>query len=229
MADSLTTRVGRLISGSFSALVDAVENASPEIVLEQAVRELDGAVDDIREDLGRIVANKHLATKRLAEKNGQHEDLSKKIEIALKENREDLAEAAVSSQLDIEAQIPVLENTISECSDQEKELNGYISALHAKKREMQEDLRAFVASRGDASSPPSSGVTNPTAGAKGSAAAEKAVSAFDRVLEKHTGLSGPGNMDLSNAQDLVELEKLSRQNRIRERLTAIKSGRSTEA
>ena len=54
-----------------------------------------------------------------------------------------LAEAAIAQQLDIEAQIPVLEATIADSGSKEKELEGYITALQAKKREMQDELRLY--------------------------------------------------------------------------------------
>ena len=129
MTDTIATRVGRIISGSVNALLDAVEGAAPEAIMEQAIREIDLAIDDVREELGRASAAKHLANKRLAEKNAAHEDLAGKIEIALDQNREDLAQAAVESQLDIEAQMPVLEQTIIGCQEREKELEGFIAAL----------------------------------------------------------------------------------------------------
>ena len=52
MAETLASRVGRLISGTANSLVDAIENAAPEIVMEQALREIDQAIDDVRAELG---------------------------------------------------------------------------------------------------------------------------------------------------------------------------------
>ena len=63
--------------------------------------------------------------------------------MALTNERDDLAEAAVSNQLDIEAQIPILEHTITECGENERELEGYITALQAKKREMKDELKVY--------------------------------------------------------------------------------------
>ena len=40
MKERLIKRVGRIISGSFNAVVDAIENAAPETVMEQALREM---------------------------------------------------------------------------------------------------------------------------------------------------------------------------------------------
>ena len=43
MNESIANRVGRIVSGSLNALVDAVENAAPETVLKEAIREIDSA------------------------------------------------------------------------------------------------------------------------------------------------------------------------------------------
>ena len=67
MNESITSRVARLMSGSVNALVDAVENASPELVMEQAIREVDSAIADTQAELGQQIAQKHLASKKLIE------------------------------------------------------------------------------------------------------------------------------------------------------------------
>ena len=225
MKESLTNRVGRLISGSFNALIDAVENAVPETVMEEAIREIDGAIDDVRAELGRVVANKHLANTRLMEENRKYETLAENIELAVKESRDDLAEAAIAQQLDIEAQIPVLETTITEGNNKEKELESYISALQAKKREMQDDLRQYRESMSEASAVTSGGPQSATAkGSNVGANVEKASSAFDRILEKATGMSASrSSTDDKTAAKVAELEELAQKNRVQERLAAIKS------
>ena len=229
MKERLINRIGRIISGSFNSLVDAIENAAPETVMEEAIREIDAATDDVRAELGRVIANKHLASNRLMAENKDHEDLSDKIELALQNSREDLAEAAVARQLDIEAQIPVLEATIKDCADQEKELEGYISALLAKKRQMQEELREYKQSRADMAT-----TNEPGTAASGEATdvdrrVRGAQSAFERILEKATGIPGaPGSSDRRTATKLAELESMSHKNKIQERLVAIKSKMENE-
>ena len=158
------------------------------------------------------------------EENRKHEDLSEKIELAVKEERDDLAEAAISQQIDIEAQIPILEATINDCGSNEKELEGYITALQAKKREMKEELRQFrdsmkesiisSSASSDAGGEVSSGVERTVA---------KAESAFERIAEKATGVPAGGRTaDRQTATKLAELEEIARKNRIQERLAAIK-------
>lgn len=223
MKESLAGRVGRIISGSANALISAVENAAPEVVLEEIIREIDGAIDDVRTELGRQLAAKHLANNRLMEENRAHDELSEQIATAVAEGRDDLAEAGISRQLDIEAQIPILERAIAEAGDKERELEGYAQALLARKREMREELKRLAAARAESSSVAIGG-----AGAANSTVASrvaKAEAAFDRILEKQSGLGGGrATPDAANAAKLAELEELTRNNRIKERLAAVKAG-----
>ena len=55
--------------------------------------------------------------------------------LPLTAGRDDLAEAGIAEQMDIEARLPILENTIADCAAQEKELEGFIAALQAKTRD----------------------------------------------------------------------------------------------
>jgi len=225
MKESLSSRVGRIVSGSVNALIDAVENAAPELVLEEVIREVDGAIDEVRAEMGKAAATKHLANTRLMEENRRHDALAEQIQTAVAAGRDDLAEAGIARQLDIEAQIPVLEKAIAEAGDKERELEGYIQALQAKRREMKEELARLSEMRRESSA--TQATTGPAGSAGGSGAAHKvakAESAFDRIMEKQTGLGGgvatPGAGD---AAKLAELEALTHNIRIQERLAALKA------
>ena len=227
MTVNLSNRVGRIISGGFNMLVDAVEDAAPEAVMEQAIREIDGAMEEVRTELGRTIAGKHLANTRLQEENTKHEDLAGQIELAVSEGRDELAEIAIAQQIDIEAQIPVLERTITLGSETEHELEGYLSALHAKRREMEDELRTFRASQRQSAQPSAEGIPG-SGGSAGNTAIDRKVrmasSVFDRVSERASGVpSGTRANDLKAASQLAELHDLARQNRVRERLAAIKA------
>ncbi len=224
MKEKITGRVSRIISGGFNALLDAVENTAPEAVMEQALREIDDAIAEVRNELGKEIANKHMANSRLIQVNGKCEDLAEKIELAVEQNRDDLAEIAISQQLDIEAQIPILEIQIADLSSSEKELEGYIAALKGKKGEMKEDLRLFKASRKEAKVSASGKTVNKEGSIENKVS--KAESAFGRVLENSTGVtSGSGAADRNTAAAMKELEDMSKKNRIQERLAAIKGKR----
>ncbi|MDH3763420.1 MAG: PspA/IM30 family protein, partial [Gammaproteobacteria bacterium] len=111
--------------------------------------------------------------------------------------------------------------------NQEKELEGYISALQARKREMKDDLKKFREARAESDS-----VAAGDTGALASSVAarvSKAELAYERVVENATGLIGRGGTgDREAAVKLSELDDMARKNRVNERLEAIKQRRSQE-
>ena len=223
MTDSLKTRVGRVIAGSVHALLDRIEDQAPEATMEQSLREADAVIDEVRHELGTVSANRHLSQRQHANLNQLHATLSSQIDEAMSAGREDLARAAVARQLDIEAQLPVLETTLAEHARQENELTGFVAALLAKKREMQDALAEFRKSRAAAAA-----TATASAGA-GSAAHRigKVTDAFDRVYERQTGLSGTARQNsLQQAAQLKELDDLVRDNKIAERMAQLKAAKS---
>ena len=220
MSETLSRRVGRLVSGGFHALIDAAENLAPDAVMNESIREIERAVDEVRAELGKVLAQKHLAAKKMADESNRHEAIDANLQAAVAAGRDDLAEAGIAEQMDIEARLPVLENTIADCAAQEKELEGFIAALQAKKREMQQQLQDWRAAQ-------QSMGTGKTAGGNGSDLnriardAEKSGNAFDRVMGRQNSVHS--STDAAQLAKLKELEDLSRNNRITERLAALKA------
>jgi phage shock protein A len=223
MADNIAARVTRIVSGSVHALLDAVEDATPEATMAQAVREVDQVIDEVRAELGKVEAAKHLVTSQLNKLNTESEHLAGQIELAMRQSREDLARAGLEKQINIEDQVPVLQKSLAEQQERGKELEGYITALLAKKREMEQALQEFIAAQASQAAP------GGKAGA-GSARArvDNAGSAFDRVMARQTGLAGLTTAATADAAKLKELQDLQRNNRIDERLAKLKAARQSK-
>ncbi|GAB2891476.1 PspA/IM30 family protein [Microbulbifer echini] len=219
MGEGLIKRISRLISASASALVDTVESSTPHPVMEQAICEIDKAIADVREQLGKVEAAKYLNSKALNDENKRHSALAEQIDIAIKESRDDLAEVAIAKQMDIEVQLPVLEKAIADNDTEMQELNTYISALQGKKREMREQLKEFI----KANEHVANGVSEAGRGTsrKTENQVEQATDAFNRILDRAGVYTSKSGID---ARKLAELEELARGNRIKERLAKIKSG-----
>jgi phage shock protein A len=222
VSESLSSRVKRLVSGTANSIVSSVEAMAPEIVMQEAIREMDRAIDDVRVELGQVLTRQHHASRRLAAEDRRHGELKEQVRIALAEGRDDLAEAGVERLLDIEAQIPVLQEAIAETREAQAELEGYVAALQARKREMQHDLKEFRASRSEAAA--ASAEPGGSAGSGDVARrVDRAGAAFDRVMETAGGIaSGAAAPDRKSAAAQAELEALARRNRVRERLAALK-------
>jgi phage shock protein A len=221
MSDTLRQRVSRVIAGGAHALLDKMEDMAPSAVLEQSVREVEGIADEVRAQLGLTVANRHLAQQQHMHLNKEHEQLGEAIEQALKNGREDLAKSAIARQIDIEAQLPVLESSLAERVAEEKELGGFVDALLGKKREMQAAIMDLEKSREAAST---MGLSTGRAGQTLKSQLQSAQSAFDRTYQRQTGLDTAGRgASLEQSAKLKELGDLVRENKINERLAALKT------
>ena len=115
MSETLSRRVGRLVSGGFHALIDAAENLAPEAVMNESIREIERAVDEVRAELGKVLAQKHLAAKKMADESNRHEAIDANLQAAVDAGRDDLAEAGIAEQMDIEARLPILETPLPMC------------------------------------------------------------------------------------------------------------------
>ncbi len=224
MSETLKARVGRVIAGSVHALLDRIEDQAPEAMMEQSIREAETVIGDVRHELGQVSAHRHLAQQQHASLNGQHAKLAAQIDEALAGGREDLAQAAVVRQIDIEAQLPVLEATLGEQMRQELELQGFVAALLAKRREMQDALSAFRKSRDAVAATASplarGGASNRTAEHR----IDAVMDTFDRIHERQTGLSATARgTSLQQAAQLQELDELVRRNKIAERMASLKA------
>lgn len=218
MNENLTSRVNRLISGSLNSFVDTLEKMAPEMVMEEAIREVDAAVAEVRVELGRVIAKKHLTHARLIEDDRQYQSLNNKIAIALESKRDDLVEAAIAKQIELEAQKMAVESTLKNCSQQEQELQTYIVLLEERRRGMRDELSCLMFSQhGQGSCQNIQGVAVETR-------IDNAEETFNRLLEKQAGINRTSLVaDRSGAIQLAQLEKLSKQDAIQKRLAQLKA------
>jgi phage shock protein A len=212
--------VARVIAGGAHALLDQLEGVAPLAMLEQSVREVQNISDEVRAELGRVVASRHLAQQQHARLNAEHESLNTALQTALAVKRDDLAAPAIARQLDIEAQLPILETSLANFTKEERELSSYVDALLGKRREMDAAILALSQARAEAQrASPNSPSNSSTIAAR-----LDAVSAsFERTYQRAAGI-GPGNAaTLDQAAKLRELAELTRSNKINERLAQLKA------
>ena len=117
MTDTIASRVTRVIGGSVHALLDAVENAAPEAAMAQAIREVDQATDEVRAELGRVEAVKHLANSSLNKLNSHNETLAGQIEIAMAKGDEGLARAGIAKRAEVLCRIETERARRADCAD----------------------------------------------------------------------------------------------------------------
>lgn len=220
MADTIATRVSRIIAGGAHALLDKAEGLAPDAMMAQSIREIDQVIAEVRVDLGKAEAAKHLVLSQMAKLNAEHEKLAEQVETALALDRDDLAGAAIGRQADIEDLLPVLQKSLDEQSERGKEFESYIVALLAKKRELDQVLADYQASLASPAA-----TASPLGASERQMRVEDAASSFGRVLARETGAAPLATGVGADAGKLRDLAEMHRSNRIAERLAAVKAAR----
>ena len=214
MTETLFVRVKRIVSANINDVVDNMEKSQAEIVMKEAIREVEKATEEVRAELGKAMARGHHANNTSEITKKKVAELTEKAKFAVEQKRDDLAEATLSRQVDLEAQIPVLEAVATEAKADQVKLEEFVAALNGRKREMQEDLKAFQLARDVAAADATNG-TNPQKDR-----VNKAEAVFDRAMKTVSGLEvirTPGT-----AVKIAELEQLARSQSVADRLAQLK-------
>lgn len=229
MRDSIASRIGRIITGTANSIVSKIEGLAPEVVLEQAITQVDGVLDEVRSELGNITAQKHHVSKTMARLNNEHAQLEEQVVTAYTQGRKDLVESALARQTDIEDQIPALEAQLARLSSQEREHNEAATGLIAKRNEMEDELQEFIESR-KKHALTEDGTTVPANPDSALWKAEQAENAFSRIIHRTTGINRSAlKSNSKESAKLVELANLSRSAKIEAKMKALEERVASES
>lgn len=219
MAESIFARVSRIISATVEDSVDRMEQAGGDSVMREAIREADRAIDQVKAQHEATVARRLQAARQqrmLSERVG---DLTGKASFALAEGREDLAEAALSRQVDFEAQGRGLDEVQAQARAEEARLEDGLAALKTRKAQMEDALSAYVTSRreaalgGDGPSRPERSMEKKV---------DAAEQAFDRAMTGAGGVSFT-RADAQTINRVAEIDGLQKSALVADRLAALKA------
>jgi phage shock protein A len=221
MTENLLVRVKRIVSGNIHDVVDRMEKSQAEIVMKEALREIDRAIEDVRSEQGRSMVKSKQAENQIEMLNKKIVELVEKTQFAIDQDRDDLAKAAIARQVDFEAQIPVLTSAHADAVSEQEKLAECVAALSGRKREMADEIKLLAQAR---SSVQEQGFKTDAGKVTPMQRADNATSAFQRAAESVSLVSGG---DSENAAKLAELEKLSFSQKIEERLKEAKQLKKT--
>lgn len=217
--ETVVTRIGRVIAGMTHAAVSAAEQVNPDAIIEQSIREIDSAADEVKTELGKAIAEKHRINARRDELQREHADLGGKLKEAIDAGRDELASAGLGRQIDIESQIAVLDRLVGETDGNIQKLEEALAAVKASRREAEERLAEFKASQ------KGGGNGDGYAGHHANGAADRALGKVERAQAAAARLSGvPAGAARADAAQLDELSKLARDRAIADRLKKLKTG-----
>jgi phage shock protein A len=215
--ESALRRIGRVIAGMTNLAIDAAEGVNPEAVIAQAIREIDAAADEVRTDLGKATAERHRLDARRQQLSREKTELDARVSAALDEGRDDLAEAGVARQIDIEAQVGVLERLLAEADERIAQFGQTIDAIAASRREAEQTRKEYQESR-------SRPIADGQAPGNASAGAMTKVARAQAATARVTGV--PASPSTANAKALGELADLEREREVKSRLARLRAERT---
>jgi phage shock protein A len=218
MAETIFARVSRLLSATVEDAVDRIEQAGGDAVMREAIREAQRAIDQVKAELESTMARRLQAARQQKMYVEHAEEHTAKAKFALGQGRDDLAEAALSRQIDFEAQAKKLDAVQQQAREEEKRLEDAVTALNARKRQMEDALQAYLISRREAA--PSGGPTRP--GPSAEKKVDAAEQAFDRAM---AGAGGVGftRADADTVNRVAEIDGMQKSATVAERLAALKA------
>ncbi len=217
--ETTLTRIGRLIAGMTHAAIGAAEGANPRAVLEQALREIDAAADEVRGEMGKAMAERTRLDLRRKELARELADLETKARLAVQKGRDDLAEAGIARQIDIEAQTGVLDRLLADAQDRIDQFEQTLNAVRASRREAESRLADMARTSGE-------GAADPGAGA-GETRVGRALDKVERAQSVIGRMSGvPADSGATDHKAIDELNDLARREAVAARLARLKGGAS---
>ncbi|HEY0312400.1 MAG TPA: PspA/IM30 family protein [Allosphingosinicella sp.] len=224
MGDSIFVRVQKVVTGGLDSAVGAAEQLSGTSLMRQAIRDMEDAIAKARTQAEAARETRLQAEHRIAGGREQLATLKEQARFALSKGREDLAEAAIARQIEIEAQVARLGKAQQEAAEEERRLEESRTALNLRKGQMEEELAAFQSAR-RAAAFDDAAPGRPEARVE--RRAEQAETAFRRAVAAAGGVAGEAPT-ADTAARVAEIEALQKEAAVAERLAALRAGQTAK-
>jgi phage shock protein A len=145
----LIDRIGDVINANLSGLLDRAED--PEVALNQAIREMEDTLSELRCGTVRMIAERKELTGNWRAAEFEMLEWERKAETALTHGREDLARAALAAREEIrravapaEAELQALGDAIARMTSDAHQLEAKLAEAHARRRALAARYRGAV-------------------------------------------------------------------------------------
>lgn len=218
MAESIFARVRRVVSANVEDSVDQMERRGGPKVMAEAIREVDRVVDEVRAEHESATARRLQAMRQKRMIVDKLAALDGKARFALAESREDLAEAAIARQIELEAQSTRLDAVQSEAAEEEARLEECRTQLATRKAEMEAALAAYHTSQREAEI---GGDGGPRPKRNHERTVERAERAFDRAMGG-AGVVASVRLDAQAGAKVAEIDVMQKSAAIAQRMAALR-------
>jgi phage shock protein A len=139
----LFQRIGDIISANLNEMVERFEG--PELMLKQAVREMESAIEEARLEAAQAMASSKLAHRRLAEQQRQADDGQRRAEQAVRAGDDPLARQALARRGEALRLVAALTDQAAAADEAAQALRRRLAAMQAKRDEARRRLDVYCA------------------------------------------------------------------------------------
>ena len=144
------SRFNDIVSSNINAMLEKAEN--PEKIIRLVIQEMEDTLVEVRTTAARTIADRKTLHRRLDRLRVEAQGWTKKAELAIRRDREDLARAALAEKSARQEVIDQLEIEALEIDSQLEQLNEDIGRLQAKLTEAKERKKGLQMRRDTATS-----------------------------------------------------------------------------
>lgn len=218
MAEAFYMRAKRVVSVGIEETLDKVERASGTSLMRQAIREMDHAIDKVQREIDDATDRKVQAASQQQSTLKNAKLWGEKAVFTIAKGRDDLAEGALSRQMDLEAQSKQFEDIKVSSKKEAERLGESLTALKARRKEMNQELVEFEKAIRETQ-------LGGTEKADFERSIERKVENAQRTFDRSMGLVAEvegSSVDNAFAKNAAEIDKLQRDSEIEERMAALK-------
>lgn len=136
------SRFTDIVNSNINALLEKAED--PEKMVRLIIQEMEDTLVEVRSAAARAIADRKQLDRRLAEAQREAEDWSRKAELAVRKNRDDLARAALAEKTRGEERVQTLKEQQKQVEDALARLNDDIAKLQEKLADAKARQKALV-------------------------------------------------------------------------------------
>lgn len=141
----LFRRIGDIVAANLNELVDRFED--PELMLKQAIREMETMIEDATAAAARAIAGERLLARDLSNHDQKARRWTARAEEAVRNSDDDLGRQAVARSLEHRAMATALAEQHSSADRNAQALRGQIEAMRAKQAEARRKLASLSVRR----------------------------------------------------------------------------------
>lgn len=139
----LFKRISDIITANLNEMTEGLED--PEMMLRQAVREMEQSISDATQETAKVLANEKLLVKELASNRQQSHDWQHKAEKAVDAGDDNLARKALARKQEHQKLVTALEDQLKLAQETTKTLKHQLDGMQAKLAEAKRNLATLSA------------------------------------------------------------------------------------